>query len=252
MSTALICMMVEGVFLTIFWILVYDMEELLDEDCRDARFTLSSTFAVVQYALVFGAIPSLAFGKLLWGLHKLWKDLPRDIPRHLLYRLRFTQLCLALLTLLGITDGIVGLVVGLIPFWTSFSGFIYENVALNALSALTILLLGIEVLLTHQQAKRRTGFQCHSWAVKPTLLDSLFVNVFEDFNCRRIKDSFLLEEEQIRELIKHGVSILASNQRPTTLQPDHLVLPPVWERGLFQGIADRFLDIYAGATDLVS
>lgn len=218
MSTAvgLICMMVEGVFLTIFWILVYDMEELLDEDCRDARFTLSSTFAVVQYALVFGAIPSLAFGKLLWGLHKLWKDLPRDIPRHLLYRLRFTQLCLALLTLLGITDGIVGLVVGLIPFWTSFSGFIYENVALNALSAFTILLLGIEVLLTHQQAKRR------------------------------IKDSFLLEEEQIRELIKHGVSILASNQRPTTLQPDHLVLPPVWERGLFQGIADRFLDIYAG------
>lgn len=218
MSTAvgLICMLVEGIFLTIFWILVYDMEELLDEDCRDARFTLSSTFALVQYALVFGAIPSLAFGRLLWGLHKLWKDLPRDIPRHLLYRLRFTQLCLALLTLLGITDGIVGLVVGFIPFWTSFSGFIYDDVALNCLSSLTILLLGIEVFLTHQQAKRR------------------------------INGSFLLEEEQIRQLIKNGVSILASKQLRPTLQPDHFVMPPVWERGLNQCIAERFLDIYAG------
>lgn len=255
MSTAagLICMLVEGIFLTIFWILVYDMEELLDEDCRDARFTLSSTFALVQYALVFGAIPSLAFGRLLWGLHKLWKDLPRDIPRHLLYRLRFTQLCLALLTLLGITDGIVGLVVGFIPFWTSFSGFIYDDVALNCLSSLTILLLGIEVFLTHQQAKRRTGFQCHSWAVKPpTLLDALFLNVFQDFNCCRINGSFLLEEEQIRQLIKNGVSILASKQLRPTLQPDHFVMPPVWERGLNQCIAERFLDIYAGATDLVT
>eukprot|EP00435_Cladocopium_sp_Y103_P049633 s917_g15.t1 len=220
MSTAagLICMLIEVLFLTIFWILVYNMEELVGEDCRDARITLSSTFAVVQYALVFGAIPSLAFGKLLWGLHKLWKDLPRDIPRHLLYRLRFTQLCLALLTLLGITDGIVGLVVAFIPFWTSFSGFIYENVALVSLSSLTFLLLGIEVFLTYQQAKRR------------------------------INGSFLLEEEQIRQLIENGVSILASKQlRPRTLQPESSeILPPVWERGLNQCIATRFLDIYAG------
>eukprot|EP00438_Fugacium_kawagutii_P006480 Skav231964 [mRNA] locus=scaffold2806:209413:210204:+ [translate_table: standard] len=149
-----ICVVVEVVLLVPFWILVFYREELWPELPRQA---LCSVFAVVQYVLVFGIVPTFAFGKLTYSLHRLWKDLPGDIPRNLLYRLRFTQLCLALLILLGLLDSVAGLFVAFVPALRSYSAFLYENLALVTLCGLTQLLLGIELFLTYQQARRRTG-----------------------------------------------------------------------------------------------
>ena len=243
-----IFVLVEVIFLVPFWILVYDIDRLLPTEDNSPRATLCSFFAVVQYVLVFGTVPSLAFGKLAWGLRKLWKDLPGDIPQHLLYRLRFTQLCLVLLTLLGITDGVCGSQVAFIPFFRNFSGFLYEGVALNSLGALTLLLLGIEVFLTYQQARRRTGFRGNlaERVHERGVFYSYFLHFFTAFQpidplfCqfRRINNPYRLEHGEVRQVIEDGISILGLGTPPE--------MPPVWERGLSQGLAERFLEIYAG------
>ncbi|CAJ1388371.1 unnamed protein product [Effrenium voratum] len=232
MSTAMgvICIVVQIVFLVPFWILIYTV----DTDWQ--RSTLCSAFAVMQYVIVFGAVPSFIFGTLAWRLRSLWKDLPGDIPLHLLYRLRYTQLCLTLLTLLGVTDGILGLTVALVPFFTVLSGFLYDCVALLSLSILTLVLLGIEVFLTYQKARHRTNRPCQ------------------------------LDASEVLGVVQSGVSLLkitspapsapcappAPGMRPagpglsrtwSRLGP---VMPPVWERGLGQGIAETFQEIYGG------
>mmetsp|Transcript_11169 Transcript_11169/g.12295 ORF Transcript_11169/g.12295 Transcript_11169/m.12295 type:complete len:172 (+) Transcript_11169:1-516(+) len=116
----------------------------------------------------------------------------------------------------SLLDSVAGLFVAFVPALRSYSAFLYENLALVTLCGLTQLLLGIELFLTYQQARRRTNHP-------PSLT-----------------------EDQVRHLVERGVSMLARSINRSTVLAPTLTAPPVWDRGLNQGVAKRFLEIYAG------
>lgn len=189
------------VFLVPFWTLVYLLET------SNARAVLSGTFYVVQCYSFFGLVPAVGFAVLFKGLRRLRSKLPGDIPRHLLHRLRFTQLAIGVFLLIGVLDALFALLPAAEPFVRSLSGTLYTCFVLVCFALFSLVLLTLEVILSFQDATKNST------------------------------SKIFLDPQRLATFVRHGVATLAAAGKPLT----HSV--PVWHRGISQSVATGFHDV---------
>ncbi|CAE7029582.1 unnamed protein product [Symbiodinium sp. CCMP2592] len=171
-------------------------------------------FYIGQVSFIFGCMPPVAFGLLARNLHKLWAQLPPDLPRRLVHRLRYTQLGLYLLLLVCTVYAPSGLLPAFIPELNRLAGFIYTYVIMLAAGFVVLILLVGEVTLTLKQLRS---------------------------NARQTQP---LAAEQMVKIVKAGAeSLRCLEDRP------HGVQTPVWHRGLEHSIMQGFLQLAAEADE---
>jgi len=167
-------------------------------------------FYIGQVSFIFGCMPPVAFGLLARNLHKLWAQLPPDLPRRLVHRLRYTQLGLYLLLLVCSVYAPSGLLPAFIPELNRLAGFIYTYVIMLAAGFVVLILLVGEVTLTLKQLRSK------ALQTQP------------------------LAAEQMVKIARAGAeSLRCREDRP------HGVYTPVWQRGLEHSIIQGFLELAA-------
>ena len=171
-------------------------------------------FYIGQVSFIFGCMPPVAFGLLARNLHKLWAQLPPDLPRRLVHRLRYTQLGLYLLLLVCSVYAPSGLLPAFIPELNRLAGFIYTYVIMLAAGFVVLILLVGEVTLTLKQLRSK------ALQTQP------------------------LAAAQMVKIVKAGAeSLRCREDRPQGVQT------PVWHRGLEHSIVQGFLKLAAEADE---
>eukprot|EP00435_Cladocopium_sp_Y103_P014298 s1780_g3.t1 len=181
---------------------------------HEDRCQTFTVFTLVQVGAVFGCAPTVAFGMLVRGLHRLWNQLPGDVPRRLVHRLRYTQLGLGTLMLLCASFVPSAVLLGTVPFFQVKAGFLYVFVVLMLLGlASAVLLLG-ELILTLKSIRSKAN---RPIPLSPAVLE---------------------------ELVQAGTQQLAWNNM-TKIQS----VAPVWDRGCAHAVARSFLDLMPDMPD---
>jgi len=191
---------------------LFTMVYLLER--HEDRCTTFTTFTLVQLGAVFGFAPTVAFGMLVRGLHRLWNQLPGDVPRRLVHRLRYTQLGLGTLMLLCASFVPSAVLLGTVPFFQVKAGFLYVFVVLTLLGLDSSVLLFGELILTLKSIRSKAN---RPIPLSPAVLE---------------------------ELVQAGTQQLAWNNM-TRIQS----APPVWDRGCAHAVARSFLDLVPDESD---
>jgi len=188
---------------------------LMDSSSSMARCDAFSVFAFVQVGCIFGCCPTFAFGMLVRGVHRFWIQLPGEVPRRLVHRLRYTQVGLGILLLLCASFVASAALLGTLVVFKEKAGFMYAFVILTCLAFATAILLAGELILTMKLIRSKAN--------------------------RAIP----LEPEVLADLVKVGVSQLSMQHMQKTQS-----VAPVWDRGCAHAVARSFLDLVEESQDL--
>ena len=181
----------------------------MDSSSTMARCDAFSVFAFVQVGCIFGCCPTFAFGMLVRGVHRFWIQLPGEVPRRLVHRLRYTQVGLGILLLLCASFVPSAAILATMVVFKEKAGFMYAFVILTCLAFASAILLAGELILTMKLIRSKAN--------------------------RAIP----LEPEVLEKLVKVGVSQLSMQH----MQKTQSVGYPVWHRGCAHAVARSFLDL---------